>query len=347
MLGVLRFILAYCVFLSHFPEAGLKLNLGITAVIVFYFISGFLMMKSYTRFKSHSSQPVRAFYLDRCIKIFPQYWIVLLASLVAYGMLGESVHNTYEFVSFESSKVLFDFLLLPVNYAVGSAIDLFPSIAARPIVPPAWSLAVELHFYLLVPLLFILKGRTIGVVALLSAALLTMSLMAEPGRWDMANFGYFHIPTMLVVFLLGLLSASEQAELKHGALILWAYFAILFVVILPAFSAWYNFAVQEVGLGIMLSLPLFFYATHFKHIPVRVRAVDQWLGDLAYPVFLTHYLAMFLAQHLFGVGLHAKIYFMFTTVIIMLVLSIALASLQRYIDRLRINHRGFKSLRAI
>ena len=71
MLGSLRFVLAYLVFLTHFPSSGLKLSLGITAVIIFYFISGYLMMKSYLRFKAFSASPIKSFYVDRCIKIFP------------------------------------------------------------------------------------------------------------------------------------------------------------------------------------------------------------------------------------------------------------------------------------
>ena len=57
MLGILRFILAMLVLLSHIPGLGMPLNPGVSAVILFYFISGYLMGRSYRRFQQHSQQP--------------------------------------------------------------------------------------------------------------------------------------------------------------------------------------------------------------------------------------------------------------------------------------------------
>lgn len=76
MLGILRFILAMLVLLSHIPGLGMPLNPGVSAVILFYFISGYLMGRSYRRFQQHSQQPIRDFYLDRLLKLMPQYSVV-------------------------------------------------------------------------------------------------------------------------------------------------------------------------------------------------------------------------------------------------------------------------------
>ena len=345
MLGTLRFILAYFVFLSHFPESGLKLLLGITSVVIFYFISGYLMMKSYARFKRYNESPIRSFYLDRVIKIFPQYLIVLALTVACFNMFGVSTHNTYHDVSFEMSKVLFDASLLPVNFAVGSIGDLFSGWGGKPIVPPAWSLSVEFHFYLLLPLLIALPTRLLVVVTLISTVCLTVSFFTVNPYFDTLNFGYRYILPMLVVFIFGMLFSSDKGVDKKLAFIIWAYFCILLIGVLPAFPAWYHFAVQEIAIGVVLALPLFHYAIHFKVNYAWFNAIDRALGDLSYPVFLSHYLAIYLAQHLLGVSSFAKIYFLASSIVLTLLISIVLALLQRKIDAARIHFRGFSSMR--
>ena len=346
MLGILRFILAYFVFLSHFPENGLKLGLGVTSVIIFYFISGYLMMKSYSRFKKYTPTPIRSFYMDRVIKIFPQYLIVLILTVIFFNLFGNSTHNTYRDVSFETTKVLFDASLLPVNFSIGALGNLFPNLSARPIVPPAWSLSVEFHFYLLLPFLVMLKTRSLTFITIISTACLTISFFTKDPLFDTLNFGYRYILPMLVVFIFGMLFSSKNKKDKKIAFIIWVYFCFLLIGVLPSFPAWYHFAVQEITVGIVIALPLFHYAINFKPDNKWLTRIDHALGDLSYPVFLSHYLGIYLAQHIFGVSSHAKIYFLVASLLITLLLSICLALLQRRIDSNRINLRGFSSLRA-
>jgi len=344
MLGTFRFILAYLVFSSHFPGYVAKLNLGITSVIIFYFISGHLMMKSYARFKKYSPTPVRSFYIDRCIKIFPQYLIVLALTVICFKFLGPSGQNTYESVSFETTKIIFDALLIPLNFATGSIGDLYLNIGSRAIIPPAWSLSVEFNFYLMVPLLVLITQKKLLVVTITSGALLTFSIFSENPYLGTYNFGYRYIATMLVVFIFGMLSSSTEDRDKKATLLIWAYFVTLFIIVLPPFTAWYQFAVQEIIIGIVIALPLFHFFMNFKTQNKWLTLLDRWLGDLSYPIFLSHILGIYLAQHLFGVSPFAKIYFMAGSILIFLFISSLLALLQRYIDSKRIELRGFNSM---
>lgn len=90
MLGSIRFFLACFVLISHFPNNGMKLNLGVVSVICFYFISGFLMRKSFTRFQVNSKTPATDFYIDRVIKLFPQYIVIVLATFACISYFGKS-----------------------------------------------------------------------------------------------------------------------------------------------------------------------------------------------------------------------------------------------------------------
>lgn len=345
MLGILRFILAYFVFWTHFPESGFKLSLGITSVIIFYFISGFLMMKSYRRFKKYSPTPVASFYLDRCIKIFPQYLIVLVLTVIAFNIYGVSTHHTYQGVSFEPLKVIFDAFLIPVNFVIGATKNWIPVLGGKPIVPPAWSLSIEVQFYLLVPLLIVLSKRVLTILIIGSALLLTFSFFSDNPIWNTLNFGYRYIPSMLLVFVFGMVFASDDKFHKQLAFSIWAYFCVLSLFVLPVFPAWYHFAVQEIVIGIVIALPLFHYAINFKFEKDVLIKFDRWLGDLSYPIFLSHYLGIYLAQHFFGVNLNGKVYFIMASMIVFVSLSIGLAFLQRQIDAARVDFRGFESMR--
>src|ERR1700727_1796255 len=69
MVGCFRLVLAALVALSHLmPNYGIDLpniNFGAAAVVCFYFISGYLMFLSFSRFRQHSGTPARTFYIDR------------------------------------------------------------------------------------------------------------------------------------------------------------------------------------------------------------------------------------------------------------------------------------------
>ena len=85
MLGLIRFALALAVLLSHVPGFDWALNPGVVAVICFYCISGYLMRCSYQRFTRLAQTPVRDFIVDRVLKLFPQYLVVLA---ITVGLLA-------------------------------------------------------------------------------------------------------------------------------------------------------------------------------------------------------------------------------------------------------------------
>ena len=90
MLGSVRFCLACAVLLSHVPGFKWSFNPGVVSVICFYCISGYLMRRSYMRFERFSAAPSRAFLLDRLLKLFPQYLLVLGITALLLWLWGPS-----------------------------------------------------------------------------------------------------------------------------------------------------------------------------------------------------------------------------------------------------------------
>jgi peptidoglycan/LPS O-acetylase OafA/YrhL len=155
MLGSFRFLLAWFVMLSHLPNSPFakNFNLAVSAVIMFYFISGYLMYKSF-KFKGNFFKSAKIFYLKRILRLFPLYLIVLFATILAISIFGKSELVPLLNQDLDAKKIFLNSILILNNYVFCPfEID---ALLPHPLIPPTWSLSTEWHFYLLVPFLFFL-----------------------------------------------------------------------------------------------------------------------------------------------------------------------------------------------
>lgn len=149
---------------------------------------------------SQGSNGVVAFYLDRFLRIYPLFFVVLLLSWAGSGLSwGAAAANV---------------TLLPLNYSSLFGIPL--------LIPPSWSLACEVHFYLLVPLLAFLSTRTLRVVLIASLSLFAVSPLL-PGSTFWAFTG---LPGILFTFLSGILINRKEYRFIQ---ILWLIMLVLLV----------------------------------------------------------------------------------------------------------------------
>jgi len=137
------------VFIGHggLPSVSIPVPGGF-GVTVFFFLSGFLIT-TLLRLERANTQTVslKKFYLRRALRILPPFYLVLTAALIAsmawglsdridpFGTLAQALHYANYWI------IEHDFNGLPVGTGV------------------FWSLAVEEHFYLLFPFVFILLAR--------------------------------------------------------------------------------------------------------------------------------------------------------------------------------------------
>jgi peptidoglycan/LPS O-acetylase OafA/YrhL len=93
-------------------------------------------------------------------------------------------------------RILLNLLLLPINYVFEPL-----SIAARlphPLVPSAWSLSSEFHFYLLLPLTLMLGRRGFALVVVGAGTIQITALLHSISTFNSDNFGYRFIFGVLV-----------------------------------------------------------------------------------------------------------------------------------------------------
>ena len=161
------------------------------------------------------------------------------------------------------------------------------------VVPQAWSLGIEIIFYLLAPLIlrrsvFIQIGLILASLALRFSFRYFLNLFHDP--WS-----YRFFPFELAFFLLG--SVAYRAYGSRKALyneastyIRWLRWPFFFALV----NYDYVFGTHERGCLTLfaswfLFLPFFFLAT-------KTSSFDKLLGELSYPLYLSHNLALYLLQ---------------------------------------------------
>lgn len=312
-------------------------------MILFYFISGYLMGHSYQRFQQHSGHPVRDFYLDRLLKLMPQYTVVVVLTFLLIYWLGPAQHTMFLNQPVEPQRILLNLSLLPVNYVFEPlSID---ALLPHPIVPPAWSLSSEFHFYLLLPLILML-GRWGFALAFLGAGAIQIAAMFHGGgAFNSDNFGYRFIFGVLVFFLAGL--AYGRREETFFRRILLAYISLylsMLLLVAPSFGLYGNPRVQELLLGACLAMPMLGAAVGVKNRGRLLVKMDDTLGKLAYPVFISHFMVFFCCEKLLGLTPAHGANYILVAILGTLALSLMLISLQAQVERYRITRRGFASM---
>ncbi len=287
MLGSLRLLLALAVAASHVDYRIAGLNPGVSAVVGFYLISGYVMAGLLQR---HYPTPAQAagFYADRAVRLMPQYLFYALLTLLWYRLTPQLPDNASlrYFLQAAASPVEYfnNLLVVPLNYYMWNGSDRFT------LIPPAWSLGAEIQFYLLAPFLLGVAQRWCGLLRPLF--LLTLGLavcavaLALAAKINSDWFGYRLLPGVLTYFFLGAILYHLQQVQRP------VWHLLVPVLCLALVAAWlahrhgslqhpYN---QEVLLGLVLVLPLLCLLARRR----RTRW-DDLAGDISYGVFLNHF----------------------------------------------------------
>jgi peptidoglycan/LPS O-acetylase OafA/YrhL len=331
-MGTLRFFLAISIIVAHAgPVFGVWLVDARLAVQLFYLLSGFSMAFVWQEKYATSQAPLRTFFLGRALRIYPQYFMVLVPTVLlsVYAWLAFDRHPIATAAQHPVIGIGGLWLYLQQVVLVGMEAHLFLQRAAdgtlafclnfhqgaQPplhdylFVPQAWMLSLQLVFYMLVPLL-LPRPRLCAVVLVLSfAARLAgwwgLGLTSDP--WT-HRFVLFE----LGVFLLGVFSCAlyrrvqaRRPELLDRAGAGWGGLVLLSLLALAL--PWLQRPLGEGAYWVVLLttvpvLPALFQATR------RLRW-DRVLGDLSYPIYISHLLVMWIGEFLLGVPLRNLVYF--------------------------------------
>jgi peptidoglycan/LPS O-acetylase OafA/YrhL len=304
-MGSLRTIYAISVVFAH--SYGYVFVGARNAVQLFYFISGFLISYVLVESKNYSNR--KDFYINRLLRLFPIYYVVALLTLFTVGISYFLFKLPTLFSVWQQSPIAAKVLLTLSNiFMFGQDWVMFSGIdngnlvfttnfrtSEIPlwrglIVPQAWTLGVELSFYLIAP--FILFNRKIiFILLILSITLRAFLIKIGIGLHDPWTYRFF--PTELALFLIGSLSHQilypfyKRTLKSHIDLFskLSTYFLIIISVIffkIPL-SELYKTLLLFALFAILLPLTFSFN---------NKNKWDRYIGDLSYPIYICHVLVI-------------------------------------------------------
>ncbi|MBX9642574.1 MAG: acyltransferase [Novosphingobium sp.] len=312
-MGLLRVLLALAVLFEHTGGIGGYWMIGgPLAVQAFFVISGFYMgLVLNERYDRPALN--KAFYLNRAIRIYSVYFLFLALYLavfaLAQGQSGGSPLEPYfsDLISWPEKAWLALLNLtvigqdLPLWLKIDEghlawttqAFDTGPKdVFHFMLIPVAWSLSLELCFYLLAP--FIAR-RPWQQIAMLFAASVALRIGAALLGYSADPFSYRFFPFELALFLAGVLAykawAANRARWEGQG-------PRLLALAVPAATLAYPWLLgsasqtaffEPVRIGYLLLLAAALPAIHGWS---RNWALDRQIGELSYPLYLNQLLVM-------------------------------------------------------
>ncbi|WP_395396250.1 acyltransferase (plasmid) [Novosphingobium sp. BL-8A] len=262
-------------------------------VSIFFFISGFLITRlMLAEEKASGSIALGRFYIRRFIRLLPPLALMGLVAVPALASIAPA--------DFSWSQVLLSFSYLGNLHKIGARLLSWKE--GYGALEPLWSLAVEEHFYLALPLLLLsvrtLRGRIQAMSGVLvGALLLRMAVWAvAPEHADDINYNF----TLTRIDAIGwgvmatlLLEAGvlrrEWIE-RHAQLLLWGGSCAM-LASLVHWSAYYEtvlkYTPQSAAIGAALLGTLFPARTAWVRRIAELSPV-RYFGRISYELYLWH-----------------------------------------------------------
>ena len=240
------------------------------------------------------------FYSNRAARIYILYWVVLVISIVV-ALVTKSLTHDYPGYFGSRSRELLPYTIFINTWIFGSSwaywlgfdgsfyftMDYTSSpfpVWGTMILAPAWTLDLELSFYLLAPLLVSLRLRYI--LAIIAASLVARFSWYAMGH-DVDPWNYRFFPFEIGLFLLGVAAyrVSSLMAWQPGPKILMTAFAVLVGSILE-----YNLLGLHHGSFDSFAY-LFVFAALIPYVFALTRSwkFDRFLADMSFPLYLAHW----------------------------------------------------------
>jgi peptidoglycan/LPS O-acetylase OafA/YrhL len=299
-MGLLRLLLALGVATEH---ANISWGVGgYTAVEAFFIISGFYM----ALILSSGRYSTRDFYASRFFRLYPAYWAVLGFAVLYYAIADAfGIQTWFAHIRQATLGPLGAVYLFVANtFILGSDLTWFFTKAFGTthtvsflLIPPVWTLSLELMFYVLCPFLMRASSRSLWLIvgATVLARIIGYQFGLNDDPWQARFFGF-----EIGFFVLGMLAYRDGPRWR-GPIGLALIFALF------AFAVFFHEFVKAFPMPDVYTEPdyiqsLLFYALLVLTLPslfeyTRTNPTDQYLGEYSYPIYLVHYIFVIILVH--------------------------------------------------
>ena len=280
--GFLRLILALTVVFHHSTK---YIKIGEFAVFTFFMLSGYWIHKMYKEKYILLESPYSSFITSRWLRIYPTYIFCFLLSLIFILVFNwaPEIRDAYTWEA-DSMFWFSSFFLLFYNQIPFYFMFLVP----------AWSLDIELQFYIIFPLIFLVFNRFKSVWVYLIG--FSISLLANT-VFD--NVFHGTIATSIHFFLIGSLLYTTNYKPGKASV----YIAVLIFIALLTFNYVHpvlranmyssNRDLMWMGLNYHTLLNSLLAFTIIPILAINVKQpsppTDRLLGNLSYDIYLFHW----------------------------------------------------------
>lgn len=339
-MGSLRFFLALSVVFAHTGTfLGFSLGDGRMAVQAFYMISGFYMSLVWTEKYSKLPNPIRTFYISRALRIYPLYFAVLagvlLMGVVAGARSPTAFHFSEAFNVLGWMKAVWVYLTQITLIGMETPLFLEFKLHEYMLLPVAWTLGLELTFYLLVPLLLSRVPILVGifVLSLMLRVWASVNGPTEDAILNESLWSYRFFPFEIALFLAGALAyrlfvnlpITLQKLIERQDVYFITMFGLIgylcyFKVLLPSLGEatyWLYYVIVFAGVSVL-----------FKHTKTSRR--DGYIGELSYPMYISHIPVLWVVG-----SFSAPENRVYIVIPLTLLVSMLLSRLQQFVDDYR------------
>lgn len=290
-LGIFRLVLASLVFLSHAaviadPIAG-RFHPGHLGVVLFFTLSGVVIFAAYET--SYQGRP-GAFLINRALRIYPTLWASYLLAVFCILVFADKVFADMSVTGFTLVR------LFTALTAIGGGFDAAGHVWAP--LGAAWSIAVELKFYVAAAIAFSISDRWFGgarkiglfgagLVAL--AAYLGVVLTQGHQRFygELKYAPFFVLGACLYYVFMRRDRSPATLGLAVAALFAGLHFTL-------SHNIWTHTGftlddgTRNMTAAAFVAMTVLMAWLMPRTVSPWVAAVDGRLGDLTYPLYLTH-----------------------------------------------------------
>lgn len=247
------------------------------------------------------------FITNRFLRIFPIYWVVLACTaltLLGHGVINSGhstvVHGIYSypmtngsiaFLLFTNVFIFFQDLVMFMGMHPGTG-ELYlttnfkeytPQVNSFLLVPQAWTIAIELMFYLIAPFL---TRQKISIIVLVGLASLTIRYVLFKIGLSQDPWSHRFFFSEVVFFVLGILACKVYLSMRNNSIPKYLPPGLFIAIILSV--VFFKFFPGPFRAGMLLisvatSLPFIFLMS-------KDWVWDRKIGNLTYPLYISHIL---------------------------------------------------------
>ncbi|MCT4121451.1 acyltransferase [Elizabethkingia anophelis] len=296
---------------------------GFIGVDMFFVISGYLITSIILHQKSSNKFSFIYFYESRIKRIVPAYYFALLLVAIA----GSFIYLDFDLQVLRRSLITSAFFISNVYFGGGD--NYFGAKLAENPLLHTWSLAIEMQFYLLLPILLILfRKKILPYIISLLIVIITAYVEYKFIKKGYSSELYFsllsRIPEFLIGSLFSIILVNGKIKLSKNINplflsivgVLMIFYSIIFIdekTLFPGITAF----IPCIGVSLILISSDNLITKFLSH------KIVVYIGSLSYSLYLWHWPIM--AYIRYRNGVYEGYQFTFTEIIFITILTFVLA----------------------